>query len=71
MLGRDRSTIRVTSRCKCWVEPWRAFLRPSGATGNNVLESESRTQAEELGVVVKEVGLGWVGWWGRGWTRSM
>jgi hypothetical protein len=34
------------------------------ATGNNVLESESRTQAEELGVVVKEVGLGlgWVGW---------
>jgi hypothetical protein len=45
------------------VEPWRAFPRPSrGVTGNKVLESESRTQAEELGVVVKEVGFAWLGW---------
>jgi hypothetical protein len=45
------------------VEPWRAFLRPSRATGNKVLESESHTQAEELGVVVKEVGLAGLGGW--------
>jgi hypothetical protein len=55
------------------VEPWRAFLRPSRATGNKVLESESGTQAEELRARCGGKGgrVGLVGWWRRGWTRSM